>query len=76
MEPKMTLKEVGRLSIMQRLESKEINLKRASAELGLSYKQAGRIKERYKNQGAIGLIYLRRGKPSNNNCLNHSKKEL
>jgi hypothetical protein len=38
-ELKMTLKEADRLSVMKRLESKEINLRRASEELGFSYRQ-------------------------------------
>lgn len=66
MELTMTLKEANRLTIMKRLESKEINLKTASSELGLSYKQTGRIRDRYKTNGAVGLISLKRGKPSNN----------
>jgi hypothetical protein len=75
MEPKMTLKEASRLSTMQRLKHKELNLKEASKELGLSYKQTGRIKDRYKSQGAIGLISLRRGKPSNNRLLDNLKEK-
>lgn len=74
MEPKMTLKEANRLSVMQRLDRKEITLTTASYELGLSYKQAGRIRDRYKEKGAIGLISLKRGQPSNN-CLSDQLKE-
>ncbi len=65
-ELRMTLKEADRLSVMKRLESKEINLRRASEELGFSYRQTIRVWQRYQGEGPTGLISQRRGKPSNN----------
>lgn len=65
-ELKMTLKEADRLSVMRRLDDKEINLKKAAAELGLSYKQTYRLRLRYKKEGPPGLISRRQGRPSNN----------
>lgn len=65
-ELRMTLKEADRLSVMKRLESKEINLRRASEELGFSYRQTIRVWQRYQGEGPSGLISQRRGKPSNN----------
>ena len=43
MEPKITLKEADRLVVVRRVESKEINLKKAAEEMASSYKQAKRI---------------------------------
>jgi hypothetical protein len=64
-ELRMTLKEADRLSVMKRLEDKEINLKRASEELSLSYKQAYRLRLRYQKEGPLGLISRMRGRASN-----------
>ena len=43
MELKMTLKEADRLTVMRLLENKKINLKEASNDLGLSYRQMIRV---------------------------------
>lgn len=67
-ELKMTLKEASRLGIMKQVESKKITLKKASEEIGLSYKQTKRAWKRYRLEGPEGLISKRRGLPSNN-CL-------
>lgn len=66
MEPKMTLKEADRLGVIKRKERKEITLKKASEELGLSLVQTKRIWKRYKLEGSLGLLSRRRGKASNN----------
>jgi hypothetical protein len=65
MELKMTLKEANRLTIMKLLESKKINLKKASEELGLSYRQQLRIWKNYQREGPKGLISKKRGNPGN-----------
>lgn len=65
-ELRMTLKEIDRLSVMKRLDNKEIILKKAAEELGLSSKQTRRLWQRYQKEGPQGLISQRRGKPSNN----------
>jgi transposase len=70
MELKMTLKEADRLHVMKRLISKQINLKKAAEELGLSYKQTCRITKRYREKGVQGLISRKRGKPSNHHLDN------
>jgi len=44
MELKMTIKEADKYSVMKRIERKKINLKKASKELGISYRQT-RLKE-------------------------------
>jgi transposase len=40
-------------------------LKQASEILGISYRQAKRLKRRFKESGAKGMIHQRRGRPSN-----------
>jgi len=70
MEPVMTLKEADRLSVMKRLENKEINLTKATEELGFCYRQVLRVWKRYQKEGPLGLISRRRGKPSNHQLSN------
>ena len=62
---KMTLKEAERLSVMRQVDKKNLTVKKASEELGLSLRQTKRIRKRYKEKGEVGLISLKRGKKSN-----------
>lgn len=66
MELKMTLKEANRLTIIKLLSDKKINLKQASKELGLSYRQLIRVWQNYQREGPQGLISKKRNRPSNN----------
>jgi len=61
----MTLKEADRYSIMNQIESRKLKIKEASHVLGISYRQARRLWQRYKKEGAKGLISKRKGRPSN-----------
>jgi hypothetical protein len=65
-ELKMTLKEADRLAILKRVSSKNINLQQAALELKKSYRQTKRLWKRYREKGSVGVISLRRGKPSAN----------
>ena len=65
-ELKMTLKEADRLTVMKLLEHKKTNLKQAAEDLDLCYKQACRIRQRYREEGPKGLLSKRREKLSNN----------
>ena len=49
---KMTLKEAERLSVMRQVDKKNLTLRKASEELGLSLRQTKRIRKRYKEGGA------------------------
>lgn len=62
----MTLKEADRLSVAKRIESKKLSLESGARELGISLRQMKRIWKRYQQEGAKGLISLRKGKPSPN----------
>jgi Helix-turn-helix domain len=75
MELKMTIPEASRLEVMKRKERKEISLKKASEEIGLSYKQTKRIWKRYLSKGPAGLLSKKRGKISNNQLCEKLKEE-
>jgi transposase len=61
----MSAKEVNRISIMDKLVKKEIRQKKAAQILGLSVRQIKRLKKRYQQEGAAGLIHKNRGRESN-----------
>lgn len=60
----MSAKEERRIEVMEKLIRKEIKQNKAAKELGISTRQVIRMKKRYKQKGAIGLIHLNRGKES------------
>jgi transposase len=62
----MSLKEADRLGVMKQVDTKKLNLRRASEELGVSIRQVKRTRKRYLKDGAIGLISRHRGKVSPN----------
>ena len=66
MEKMMSLKEANRLSIMRQIDKKILNIGRASEALGVSLRQAKRIRKRYLLHGEMGLISKHRGKVSPN----------
>lgn len=62
---KMSLKEAERLGIMREIDKKKLTLAKAGEELGLSLRQAKRVRKRYLEYGERGLISLKRGRRSN-----------
>lgn len=62
----MSEKEAQRLGIMGMLVKKDVRLRQASEQLGISLKQTRRILKRYSEEGAAGLISRKRGQPSGN----------
>jgi len=62
----MSLKEVGRLEVIQQIESKKISQIAAAQQLELSTRHIRDLQKSYRKHGAPGLISKRRGKPSNN----------
>jgi len=66
LENMMSVKEAERLSIMRQIDSKILNMQRAGEALGVSLRQAKRIRKRYLSKGAEGLISRHRGKISPN----------
>jgi len=61
----MSRKERKRLEMISRVESGELLLKEAAWEMGVSLRQAIRIRKRYARDGASGLVHQARGMPSN-----------
>jgi len=61
----MSSKEVNRISIMEKVLKKEIKQKQAAQILGLSLRQIIRLKKKYRQKGAQGLIHGNRRRVSN-----------
>lgn len=62
----MSQRELSRLEVMQRLESRRLSQKAAAEQLKLTPRQVRRLQALYRLHGASGLVSRRRGKPSNN----------
>jgi len=61
----MSNKEANRISVLDKLKTKEIRQKQASEILGLSVRQVQRIVKSYHKIGIIGLTHGNRGRISN-----------
>jgi transposase len=62
----MSKKEINRLEVIQRVDGKRMKQKAAAEQLGISERQVKRLLQKYRQDGANGLVSKRRGKPSNN----------
>ncbi len=71
----MSKKELTRLEVMQRLEEKRLKQKEAAQMMGIGVRQVKRLRRKYKQSGAAGLVSKRRGKPSNNQLKAESKQK-
>jgi transposase len=58
-------REVDRLKTIQAVVDDGLRVGQAAKRLGLSRRQVERLLLRYKAQGAVGLLSLKRGRPSN-----------
>ena len=47
----MSIEEANRLSVMRQIDKKILSIRRASEELGISLRQAKRIRKRYLREG-------------------------
>jgi transposase len=65
---RMSRRERERLVVMRRYERGEMLLKEAAWEMRVSVRQAIRIKKRFQDQGAQGLIHSLRDMPSKRAC--------
>ena len=63
---RMSIKEADRLGIMRQIDKKNLTIKKASEQLGLSLRHCKRVRKRYLKEGPYGLISRKRGCPSNN----------
>ena len=62
----MSKKELSRVEVMERMKTKKMTQKKGAEALGISVRQIRRLRKRYEEKGAAGLINKSRGKPSNN----------
>jgi hypothetical protein len=62
---KMSRRERKRLDVMLRYKRGEILLKEAAWQMGVSTRQAIRIKQKFEKEGDVGLVHKSRDMPSN-----------
>ncbi len=72
----MSLKELDRYGIIQRVIKKEITGVKGADLLNLSYRQFKRLKNKVKENGAEGLIHGNRNKTSNRKIANKELKKI
>lgn len=61
----MSMQEVDRLKTVHAVVDRMLRVGQAAQRLGLSRRQLERLVQRYKDEGAAGLISRKRGRPSN-----------
>lgn len=72
---KMSVKELSRLEVMQRLSETRMSQKEAGRMLKLSTRQIKRLLKAYRKKGAAGLISKHRGRKGNNRLAESVKKQ-
>jgi transposase len=60
----MSQKELDRVAVMGRVQSKDLKLRDAARLLGRSYRQTKRIWQRYRQRGGVGMQHGNVGRPS------------
>ncbi|WP_053332659.1 helix-turn-helix domain-containing protein [Candidatus Jidaibacter acanthamoebae] len=70
----MSIKEISRLEILQKLLNRELTQIRASQILNISTRQVQRLLKTYHTLGVSGIISKKRGKPSNR-CIPNTIKQ-
>lgn len=73
---KMSLTEIKRYEIMERLIRSEINGTDAAALLKLSTRQIRRLKAQVIHEGPVGLVHGNRGRPSNRRIPDHERDRI
>src|SRR6266849_1480102 len=61
----MSKRELGRVEVLARVRSKQLQVVDAGRLLGVSYRQAKRLWKRYREEGAAGLQHRSAGRRSN-----------
>jgi transposase len=72
----MSIGEAERLSIMMQIDKKILTINKASEELGVSLRQAKRIRKRFLEEGEEGLVSRKRGRPSNRKIPEEKREEI
>lgn len=70
----MSNKDLERLHVMEKVCRKEIKLNKAANLLNISKSQSIRLKKRYEQEEAAGIVSRKVGVPSNNRVPDESKK--
>lgn len=61
----LSSKEVERAGVLRRVQEGKLKLVNAAALLGISYRQAKRVRKRYEGEGIAGLKHRAAGRSSN-----------
>jgi transposase len=72
----MSVKELSRLEVMQRLTQKRMSQKEAGRILCLSMRQIKRLLKAFREQGAAGLVSKHRGRKANNRLAEDVKRRV
>lgn len=72
----MSLKEVKKYEVLNKVINKELNGTEASRLLGLSIRQIRRLKGRVAESGAKGLMHGNRGQPSNRSIPDGERRRI
>jgi len=72
----MSSKEIDRLEVMQKLDGKQMSQKEAGRILQLCTRQVKRLLRSYREHGAAGLISKHRGRKSNNQLSEETKRKV
>jgi transposase len=71
----MSIKELSKVEVMQRLVEKRLTQKEAGELLGVSIRQVKRLVRKYRQAGASGLANQQRGQPSHNQLKAEDKQK-
>ncbi len=72
----MSRKEVDRVGVIRQVVEKQLRQKEAARRLGLSVRQIKRLVQRYRVEGAAGLVSRRRGKRPNNHIADSVRQAI
>lgn len=72
----MSQKEIDRLHIVKKIESKEIKVEEGSKLIGISERQTYRVLKKVREEGSKGIIHKLRGKKSNRGYPEELKRKV
>ena len=72
----MSQKELDRLQIIKKIESKELGVDQGARLIGISPRQTYRVLKKIKEEGSKGIIHKLRGKNSNRGYSEELKKQV
>ena len=72
----MSRQELDRVGVIRQVVEKRLRQKDAARQLGLSVRQIKRLVQRYRAEGAAGLVSRRRGQPANNRIADSVRREV